>query len=300
MIGIGLTINADAPMARMRDIARQAEAAGFDFAYVADQGFTRDVWVTLAMALRATERLRVGPGITNALSRSLNATVAAMRSLQAIGGSRAFLGLGAGGTRLLGPLHLEPARPLAVLEEALAYCRERLDGDISLAGRGPKVLELGGRTADEVFLSAKAFFELSSAVAAIRRGAAANPRPVRIHWACHLAIDDAIHERIRQRYSYTLVDSTDEVRRRLGISDADAHDMMMAARTSGLAASARWVTDDMLREFVILDREPASAAKRIAATVKEHGFDAFVLNVANPDVADAQIDFVRRMIPLLR
>lgn len=300
MTSIGLTINADAPMERMLDIGRQAEAAGFDFVYVADQGFTRDVWVTLATLMLGTDKLRIGPGITNPFSRSLDATIAAVRSLQAMGGNRVFLGLGAGGTRLLGPLHLQSPHPLRVLEDAMRRCRERLNADLSIAGRGPRILELGGRLADEVFLSAKAFFELPAAVAAIRRGAEQNTRTVRVHWACHLAIDDAILERIRQRYSYTLVDSTDEVRRRLGISDADAHEMMMAARTSGLAASAKWVTDDMLREFVILERRPEDAAARIANVLAEHRFDAFVLNVANPDVADQQIDFVRRMMPLLR
>ena len=86
---------------RVAELARQAEAWGFTGLLLADsQNLTADIWVELALAAAATERLRLGPGVTNPLTRHPAVTAAAAATLQAESGGRAVLGLGRGDSAL--------------------------------------------------------------------------------------------------------------------------------------------------------------------------------------------------------
>ena len=99
----------EAPVAVIRDLAVRAEELGFSRCWVNDEGLaTRDVYVTMAAILRSTERLVVGPGVTNAYTRHPGQTAAAIATLAEMSSGRAFLGLGAGGSLTLDPLGLEP------------------------------------------------------------------------------------------------------------------------------------------------------------------------------------------------
>ena len=82
---------------RVAELARQAEEWGFAGVLLADsQNLNADVWVELALAAAATSRLRLGPGVTNSVTRHLAVTASAAATLQAETGGRAVLALGRG------------------------------------------------------------------------------------------------------------------------------------------------------------------------------------------------------------
>jgi 5,10-methylenetetrahydromethanopterin reductase len=82
---------------RVAQLARQAEEWGFTGLLVADsQNLNADIWVELALAGAATSRLRLGPGVTNPVTRHPAVTASAAATLQAETGGRAVLGLGGG------------------------------------------------------------------------------------------------------------------------------------------------------------------------------------------------------------
>jgi 5,10-methylenetetrahydromethanopterin reductase len=86
---------------RVAELARQAEAWGFTGLLLADsQNLTADIWVELALAAASTERLRLGPGVTNPLTRHPAVTAAAAATLHEESGGRAVLGLGRGDSAL--------------------------------------------------------------------------------------------------------------------------------------------------------------------------------------------------------
>jgi 5,10-methylenetetrahydromethanopterin reductase len=86
---------------RVAEIARQAENWGFTGLLVADsQNLTADIWVELALAGAATSHLRLGPGVTNPLTRHLAVTASAAATLQAETGGRATLGFAQGDSAL--------------------------------------------------------------------------------------------------------------------------------------------------------------------------------------------------------
>jgi 5,10-methylenetetrahydromethanopterin reductase len=113
--------------------ARQAERWGFDGMLVADsQNLNADVWVELALAGAATERLRLGPGVTNPVTRNPAVTASAVATLQEETGGRAVLGLGRGDSAL-SQIGRKPV-PVAELEQALVAIQAYLSGEKADAG----------------------------------------------------------------------------------------------------------------------------------------------------------------------
>src|SRR5437763_15449220 len=79
------------------DLCREAEECGFDLLGVADsQSVFRELYVALTLAARETSRIRLGPVVTNPLTRHLVVTASAISSVDEISGGRAMLGLGSG------------------------------------------------------------------------------------------------------------------------------------------------------------------------------------------------------------
>ncbi len=120
------TMGVAAPSVAER-VAERAEAAGWDGMLVVDsQNLAGDPYVGLALAARATERLRLGPGVTNPATRHPAATAAAIASVHIASGGRAVLGVGRGDSALA---HLGSAPvPAEHLEHYVRAVRAFLQG----------------------------------------------------------------------------------------------------------------------------------------------------------------------------
>jgi 5,10-methylenetetrahydromethanopterin reductase len=93
-----------------REQAVKAEAAGWDGLVVGEAPtMTGDPYVQLTLAAVATSRILLGTGVTNSVTRHPAVTAAAIASIQAESAGRAVLGIGTGGSAVIG-LGLEPAR----------------------------------------------------------------------------------------------------------------------------------------------------------------------------------------------
>src|SRR5690349_3037400 len=108
--------------------AASAERAGFDgFAVVDSQNLAADCYVALALASQATERIRLGTGVTNSMTRHPAVTASAIAAIQAASGGRAVLGIGRGDSALA---HLGAApTPVAAFERYLSDLQAYLRGD---------------------------------------------------------------------------------------------------------------------------------------------------------------------------
>jgi 5,10-methylenetetrahydromethanopterin reductase len=111
--------------------ARQAarvEAAGWDgLAVVDSQNLSGDVYIALALAAHATERLRLATGVTNPYTRHPAVTAGAIATVHAESDGRAVLGIGRGDSALA-HLGLAPA-PVEVFERYLARLQGYLRGE---------------------------------------------------------------------------------------------------------------------------------------------------------------------------
>src|SRR5882672_6298529 len=104
----------------LRALARAAEHAGADWLGIPDAFWWRDGWMLLAEAARVTQRIGLGPMVTNPYLRHPFHTLAALATLQDIAGERVFLGLAAGGAEVSGAAGISrrdaPARIRALID----------------------------------------------------------------------------------------------------------------------------------------------------------------------------------------
>lgn len=155
------------------EFAQAVEAAGFDFMWMPDTpllaGRWRDIYVHLSATALATNTLRLGPGVTNPLTRHPIATASAIVSIDELSGGRADLvaGTGYSSAYIIG----KKAATLKTMRDTTALWRSIFRGErtelggleieleppapalpIYLAASGPKMLRLAGAIADGVLI----------------------------------------------------------------------------------------------------------------------------------------------------
>jgi 5,10-methylenetetrahydromethanopterin reductase len=196
----------------------EAEANGFDWLGVADsQSVFRELYVALTLAALHTRTIRLGPLVTNPLTRHLVVTASAISSVDELSNGRAVLGLGSGDSAIY-TIGAPPAT-LAGLEESIVTLGRLTGGEaveregrtwrvhrsarrvpIYLAAEGPKTLELAGRLADGVIVGLGLTPDvIALSQEAIERGARASGRAladVDVWWFAKTSLadrrDDAI------------------------------------------------------------------------------------------------------------
>lgn len=323
----GINLIPEAPVSDLVALAVAAEELGFDRCWVYDEGLaTRDLHVTLASIAAATERLVVGPGITNPFTRHPAQTAAAIATLDEMSGGRAFLGLGAGGTLTLAPLGLTPARPLTAVAETIEGCRAlfasgatgqpvdregttvnlasatldygRPDIEIWLAGRGPRMLHLGGAVADGVMLDFIHRPSLADHVARVTAGAAEGGRPGAICYSTALVMDDTDLAMVRPHLTYRLVDAPPPVKDALGITPTDTA-RIAEALAGGLEEAAVHVRHEWIEPFVITGSAQA-CADTIGDLVDRHGFVEFLLPLFHRPDPEAYLERCARALAAAR
>ena len=110
------------------ETARNAEAAGWDgLGFVDTQNLSGDVYSAIALAASVTDRLLLGPGVTNPVTRHPAVTASAIATVQVESGGRAILGIGRGDSAL-GYIGRQPA-PVKVFEQYLRDVQRYLRGE---------------------------------------------------------------------------------------------------------------------------------------------------------------------------
>jgi 5,10-methylenetetrahydromethanopterin reductase len=194
------------------ELCAEAEGHGFEWIGVADsQSVFRELYVALTLAALHTTRCRLGPLVTNPLTRHPVVTASAISSVDELSGGRALLGLGSGDSAIY-TIGTPPAT-LRGLEETVVTLGRLTGGEtveregrvwrvhrsarrvpIYLAAEGPKTLELAGRVADGVIVGLGLTPEvIALSLAAIERGARAAKRAlgdVDVWWFAKTNVDD--------------------------------------------------------------------------------------------------------------
>jgi probable F420-dependent oxidoreductase len=171
MLDFGITFKADMPPERIVRLTRQAEAAGFTYGWSFDSHIIwQEPYPLLTLMAVNTTRMRLGPCVTNPVTRDPTVTASLLATLNRISGGRMQIGIGRGDSsrRVMGK------RPttLARLEEAIGLIRDLTAGKpvvyqgqrlrmpwadggvppIWVAGYGPNALRCAGRIGDGVIL----------------------------------------------------------------------------------------------------------------------------------------------------
>jgi 5,10-methylenetetrahydromethanopterin reductase len=321
--------------------ARAAEAAGYDGLLLADsQNLTADVWVELAFAAAATERLRLGPGVTNPRTRHPAVTAAAAATLAAESGGRALIGFGRGDSALT-QIGREPT-PTAEFERGLAALQGYLAGEevtvegysgriawlpregepkvpVAVAATGPRVIAAAARHAEEVDFTVGAEQErLRWAIAAAREAAARAGRdagglsPLSLGAYVNVAVDPdrgAARDLIRGSTSTLARFGTEgapadglSATTREGIEKLTAA-YEEAAHGRSASAAAQSLSDDFIDRFAVCG--PAAEVTERLLALAALGLRRLIVVPgsldAGPDaLAAANERFEREVLPALR
>ena len=215
----GLVLQTDPPARRVVELAQRAEARGFTHIWVYDSPVLwQEPFVILARILAETEKVTVGPMVTNPGTRDWSVLASTFATLNDMYGSRTICGLGRGDSalRYIGrkPRSLdEMTGAMRVVKGLVAGNSVDYNGkqirfpwlergwDLPMwgAGYGPRALDCIGRNADGFILQLAdpQIFEWTTS--AVRRAALAAGRPADSVLACVAAPAYVGDDRARQR-----------------------------------------------------------------------------------------------------
>lgn len=303
MISSSVNLIPDAPLADLVGLAVRAEQLGFTGCWVYDEGLaTRDVYVTLAAIAGATSTMQIGTGITNPYTRHPGASAAATATIDELSAGRAFLGIGAGGSLTLDPLSIARRSPVATVRAVIEANRALFRGDsvtmegpgfalagarlgfpvrpdipIWLAGRGPRMLALGGEIADGVMLDFIHKPSLDGFLSHVRSPQRSLASPVKICYSTMVITSQRALDATRPHMTYRLVDSPPEIKQAIGLDDASV-ERIRRAMAGGLEAAAEHVKDEWVTPFVI-SGTASDCAEELARLMEQHRLDEFLLPV---------------------
>jgi probable F420-dependent oxidoreductase len=223
----GFTLKPEHTPERTLALTRQAEAAGFDHAWLFDSHVLwRDPYPLLTLMAGATERMRLGTCVTNPGTREPTVTASLLATLDELSGGRMDLGIGRGDSarRVLG----KPPITMAGTEEAIRVIRALVAGEsieyegtelhfswtqgwtlpVWVAGYGPMALAMTGRVADGIILQLADPDLIRWFVAQVREAASAagrDPASIRVQAAAPAHVGDLELGRERTRWFPALV-----------------------------------------------------------------------------------------------
>ncbi len=303
--------------ARLIEVARVAEETGFTFAFVSDhfhpwtdaQGHSPFVWSVIGGISQATERLRLGTGVTCPTIRIHPAIIAqAAATAAAMLPGRFFLGVGTGenlNEHILGQ-HWPPHDVrLAMLEEAVAVMRQLWQGGqqthrgqyytvenarlytlppapppVMVAAGGPKAAEAAGRLGDGLISTSPQDQLVQQFDAA---GGAGKPRygQLTVCWAAD--------EATARRTAYEWWPNA-------GLQGELSQELPTPAH---FEQAVQLVTEEMIGQAVICGPDPQRHIQAIQQYV-DAGFDHIYIHQIGPDQAGFLRFYQQEILPQFR
>ncbi|MDT0543034.1 MULTISPECIES: TIGR03842 family LLM class F420-dependent oxidoreductase [Streptomyces] len=328
----GLVLQTDPPASGVVDLMRRAEGAGFTYGWTFDSAVLwQEPFVIYSRILEHTERLIVGPMVTNPGTRTWEVTASTFATLNEMYGNRTVCGIGRGDSAM----RVAGRKPntLARLGEAIDAIRDLAEGreavvdgtpvqlpwveggrlPVWMAAYGPKALALTGRKADGFILQLADPYLTGWMVKAVRDAAAdagRDPDSLTICVAAPAYIgDDLDHAREQCRWFGGMVGNhVADLVSRYG-EHSDAVPEALTGYIKGRAGydyghhgrtghpSTGFVPDEIVDHFCLLG--PAEAHIDKLRVLRGLGVDQFAI-YAMHDAKEATIDaYGERVIPAL-
>ena len=329
----GVVLQTNPPARRVVDLAKRAEANGFTHVWVFDSPVLwQEPFVVLARILAETERVIVGPMVTNPGSRDWTVLASTFATLNDAYGPRTSCGIGRGDSalRVIG----RKPRTLAEMVEAMRVVKGLVAGetvdyhgtelrfpwveqgwDLPMwgAGYGPRALDCIGRHADGFVLQLADPQILEWTRTAVTDAAAAQGRAPGSVATCVVAPayvgDDVAHQREQLRWFGGMVGNhVADLVKRYGegsasvpkaltdyIKDRADYDYAHHGRAGNPATD--FVPDDVVDRFCVLGRVEDHIAK--LTTLRDIGADHFAIYLMH-DAEDETLDaYGRSVLPVL-
>ncbi|MFH8590440.1 TIGR03842 family LLM class F420-dependent oxidoreductase [Streptomyces rimosus] len=326
----GVVLQTDPPASDVVTTMRRAERQGFRYGWTFDSSVLwQEPFVIYSRILEHTERLIVGPMVTNPSTRTPEVTASTFATLNDMYGNRTVCGIGRGDSamRVAG----RAPNTLARLGESIRVIRDLAEGretdvgghtlripwvrdgrlPVWMAAYGPKALKMTGELADGFILQLADPFLTEWMVKAVRDAATAagrDPSDVTICVAAPAYVgDDLAHAREQCRWFGGMVGNhVADLVKRYGehsgmvpealtsyIKERAGYDYAHHGRSGN--PDTAFVPDEIVDRFCLLG--PPAAQLEKLHRLRELGVDQFAL-YAMHDARDATIDaYGERIIP---
>jgi 5,10-methylenetetrahydromethanopterin reductase len=261
-------------------LTTSAEQAGARWIGLADAFWWRDVWMLLAEVARATDRIEIGPAMTNPYLRHRFHTAAALATLHELAPGRVFCGIAAGGSELTVAAGVSRRDAAERVGELVDFIGRVATGDamdqasgrklevplaptpVMIAGRGDAMLRAAGRSADRVLLWAMPASDLVRSIAVVREGAGGRQRQPELIWAPLVAHDDAPEASIMHVAVYASLNTAGSIREEWGLDQGRVEAMRAELVGGDLAAATALVPAPALADLVFQDADRTVVAER--------------------------------------
>ena len=329
----GVVLQTNPPARRVVELAKRAEANGFTHVWVFDSPVLwQEPFVILSRILAETERVIVGPMVTNPGSRDWTVLASTFATLNDAYGPRTICGIGRGDSalRVIG----RKPRTLAEMVETMRVVKGLVAGetvdyhgtDLRFpwvedgwelpmwgAGYGPRALDCIGRHADGFVLQLADPQILEWTRAAVMEAAAAQGRAQGSVATCVVAPayvgDDIAHQRDQLRWFGGMVGNhVADLVKRYGdnspglpkaltdyIKDRADYDYAHHGRAGN--PSTDFVPDGIVDRFCVLGRVEDHIAK--LTTLRDMGADHFAIYLMHDAEAETLDAYGRSVLPVL-
>ncbi len=322
-----------APMRAFVDLVKAGEQLGYDSAWVPDQTFFPDPFVSIAMCAAATEKIELVIGVANPYTRHPVQVARAAATLDDVAPGRVALGYGAGNRKeLVVPLGGELVRPAAHTREAIQLCRRLLRGEklyhrglyvaegielemfphpqipILVAARGPRIMEIAGEVADTAVIGALLSEDgINYALRHIRIGAERAGRDWRevgrMLWiTCFVTDDKPLWvERYRSSAAHILAGAPVEIFDALRLTRQFMNELKTVYAEKGSDGAAHLMSDDLVLQLAAIG-SPAEVAETLQRAA-ELGIDQVGILVNAPTVEESLVAlrrFADEVMPRLK
>ncbi len=327
----GVVLQNDPPASRVVDLARKAETYGFTHGWSFDSHMLwQEPYVIYSQMLAATDRMIVGPMVTNPGTRNWTVTGSLFATLNDMYGNRTVCGIGRGDSamRVLGH---KPAK-LSTLSDAMGVIKGLAEGDevtyngtqqqipwvkkgsklpVLMAAYGPRALKLCGSETDGFILQLADPQITEWMIGAVRQAAEEAGRDPDSLYICVAAPayvgDDIEHQRDQCRWFGGMVgnhvadlvarygDQSDMVPQYLTdyIKGREGYDY------SGHGKSGHdhtdFVPDDIVDKFCILGNEEQHIER--LQQLKDLGVDQFAIYLMHDQKDETLSAYGQRIIP---
>jgi 5,10-methylenetetrahydromethanopterin reductase len=298
---LGIAMDGRAPIADIAAQARAAEQGGAGTLWIACHLFLRDPITMAALALGATQRIKVALMAMSPYSMHPVPIAMAAAALDEMYPGRVILCLGVGAPADLKAAGIESPRPIKTIAEAVAICRALLAGEMAdfqgeifkvsgrrlangprqvpivLAASRPNMLKLAGRSTDGVLISAATSPPFVKACLA-QATEAAGGRPLRKLGVVYTRLGDsekAAMDPIRRPIGFVLRGAHHAENIRLGGATLDQAALASAYAAENWSEVERLVSNDLVRRHAACGT-PAQVRARLAE-YRAFGLDEVIL-----------------------
>jgi probable F420-dependent oxidoreductase len=328
---IGVVFQCDPPASEVVRLSQRAEALGFSHVWTFDSHLLwEEPFVIYSQILAQTERVVVGPMVTNPGTRDWTVTASLFATLNEMFGNRTICGIGRGDSalRTLGykPTTIAELRECVGVIRDLAHGREATykgrpvhfpwvrDGalDVWVAAYGPRALALAGEVGDGYILQLADPDLAAWMIAHVRRAAekaGRDPAAVRFCVAAPAYVgDDLAHQREQTRWFGGMVGNhVADIVTRYGSSGAvpealteyikGRHGYDYAEHGRAGNTHTDFVPDNIVDRFCVLG--PVEAHIEKLRVLRELGVDQFALYLQHDDKEGTLQAYGEKVIPAL-